>query len=1661
MTAATLSPDLEALVRDAKVYAALSGTFDPAALPSIETADEDTSVAVTSVLAAACDTNPDESDGWLLRTSVRHYLLDMLKQAGELEQAIERRREQGTDQETEDLLLALEDAPPFSVEAIADELQKPRSEASIRRIVVALDRAGTQPDLLQSARSALGELGRRKRRRLIEERGFFGRADEKQHLDAWFKQPQMDPPVKAAFLSGLPGIGKSALLEEMVRLLADEQGAVTVRLDFDRAGLDVLDILGLTMEVARQLGERLGENGKPLFAARLAAASQQVGEEQLTKARRTSFPFDLGLEIGAACSGRPVTLVLDTLEVLRARGVQHPGLLFAWIDELANFEMRPLRIIAAGRGDAFDGCKERVGLHIALEGLDDDASDQLLDRLSVAPSDRPAILRIADGNPLVLRLAAEVTAGFGAKALPRAKLEKEVAAAFLYRFLLSRIGDPLLHKLAYPGLVTRRISAPLLREVLPELLGLPPLSEQEALTAFDALASQHWLVMRDPLDPEFVIHRGDMRAVLLPLLYREQPDLCAKIDAAAVTWFGRRSDAPSQLDAAYHRLQLLRQRKARPLIASALAVRFDDDMLAELPPGGREIVLRARGSRTALYQGDASAPTPVDDTQLASELLNLLDRQDWAEGQYVVNQAVEAGGFDPRSQAADAVRAFYWRCGKWLLARRLLVERDRLGADDSDLAALPWPLALARLEMRAEFTPGRLTPILESPIAGQLMRDFSRQIASAARHGALAFRLAARNPDIVQGSEYAKDADPVAAALSQWGTAKGYVTRRALDVARERLSARGGIAMMVEEESAIGQLLASHSPYVLFAANLSTQSDYGWLTETAARSARALADAGALFVPPLAGTPAPFASSPFADICHLGLFAEWADSTGFLERDPNLRMIGNAAERWRRTVAGSWQYGRPPSDWRQRPLDAVIEARTQVAASSDGASPRRLDLWTDRHGAPAQLSQLQGRVSKSFRNAAQEQDPVGRAQRLLRWRVPSAFVPALVRSMPERKTIFLKPRSREAIMPDQNLTERLEAVRARMTPGIEAAIRSAAGDGSLPRPLREIIGVPAADALAADRAALESAMPVPALEAIVQRTGRPPLLIENDAVRMEPLVDFPAGTDVKLIALNPRIPSVGRVEFLNHRMSWGGTGWVVEKKNSAYLIVTNRHVAKLVASRTTNGTGVFMRSPAGPRYGARVDFREEALSPVNDGSRTIAVTEIAYLADDLAADMALLRVAASPFEITPLPLADEEAQTGDIIALIGYPAYDSRNDANDQARYFRDLYDVKRMAPGKVMQALSGQTTLTHDATTLGGNSGSPVFSLETGAVVGLHFSGEYGIQNTAVGVATIKKVLAGSTTSVPVSGAVEAAPDGHHDAAMFADRQGFDPAFLKEGAMETPWPALPDAILAGLAAPSDTPKEKFEIRYTHFGVKYSGADKLPIMTAVNIDGASSVRIKRANDKWFTDGRIKAELQLAAHNFADLEIDRGHMVRREDPNWGDQATASQANADTFHYVNAAAQHSRLNQGKSLWQGLENYILDSSRTFGFRACVFTGPVLGDEDNVIDGARVPEEFWKLVATLDETGTKLHATAYLLSQGQLIRKLMEDRSRVEAMEGVVLGEYRTFQIAIEDLAEATGYDFSAYVAADPLARPKGVEAADDGPRFLPIDDLGSIQL
>lgn len=997
-----ISPKVEALLEQAKQFAALSGVFDPAlALPNSEK-DPATIIELAKLLADACDTNPDSGNGWLLRTSERRYILHDLRTKGRLSQAIKQRREGAAiDQETDDLLTAIAGGPPFGTSDIARDIESPPSIERLHRIVVALDRAGDEAPawkLLQPARAALAKSHREVRREHLHERGFFGRQEEQSRLVDFLSTANAGPPATAAFVSGLPGIGKSALIEEVAYRLTDRFNGLNVRIDFDRAGLDILDIRGLTMEVARQLGERLGVAGEGILKERLEAASYQPLEDASSLTSQSRFPHELALEMGRAvqASGRPVLFILDTLEVLRARGNEHPRRLFAWIDMLIEAGIGPARIIAAGRGDALDSCPERVGESFGLEGLDSTAADQLLDRLKVEPRNRSAVATIADGNPLVLRLAADIAARFGKESLPTRVIEKEAVAHFLYRFLLSRIEDPVLRELANPGLVLRRISADLLREVLAPERGIPGLSQKEAARIFAILAHEHWLVAPDPGDRDFVIHRSDMRTALLPLLYLDDPKGCARIDAAAFRWFGRRKDTQSELDAAYHRLQLMRSKgRIRPLISRQVAFGFDPQMLAELPEAARDIVLRTTGGRSAQFRQESGYSGSIDDEALALELSNLIEKQDWAEGQYLVRQVLDEGGFNAQSVAADAVRAFYWRAGRWSEARRLLAERDQIVVGDDDLDNLRKPLAVARLEMRAEF--GRIDELALSA-ARNLAIDLGSGALSLSRHGALGMRLRARldiagEPTSVESGS---SPDPVAAAFEHWTGQPGYAERLALDLARERLAARG-ISLTDAGEGGMAQLLAVHTPYAGVAVNLSTQDNFHWLADEAARAEERLSKAESIFAPGLASGPSATRSNPIAGVASLGLFAEWIDLLGFLKRNPTLRSIGRAAERWRQTISGSWRYGVVPRAWHSpgRLLDAALASRIK-ALNSQGRPSDAARLQLEAMLPPDQQLAVVGRRLAATLNRAAEVRGLDEAAAVLkRFRVPSALIPPL------------------------------------------------------------------------------------------------------------------------------------------------------------------------------------------------------------------------------------------------------------------------------------------------------------------------------------------------------------------------------------------------------------------------------------------------------------------------------------------------------------------------------------------------------------------------------------------------------------------------------------------------------------------------------------------
>jgi endonuclease G, mitochondrial len=273
------------------------------------------------------------------------------------------------------------------------------------------------------------------------------------------------------------------------------------------------------------------------------------------------------------------------------------------------------------------------------------------------------------------------------------------------------------------------------------------------------------------------------------------------------------------------------------------------------------------------------------------------------------------------------------------------------------------------------------------------------------------------------------------------------------------------------------------------------------------------------------------------------------------------------------------------------------------------------------------------------------------------------------------------------------------------------------------------------------------------------------------------------------------------------------------------------------------------------------------------------------------------------------------------------------------------------------------------------------------------------------------------------------------HAIEHFAGRKGYEPNFLGR---VIPLPTLTDrALRFGSIAPVSGTQDNV-LRYEHFSIVFNATRRLAFFTAVNIDGSQSVNLGR-DDAWYFDGRLPQNLQVGNDFYSNEPggnyFDRGHLVRRLDPVWGDPATAARANEDSFHWTNCSPQYYAFNQGATLWQGLENFILTNTDQDDLKASVFTGPLFRDEDELHRGVKIPQAFWKLVAVVDGAN-RLYTSAYIVSQKQFATNIPFERLPV--------GNFNNFQVSIARLEALTGLAFGNAVRAadvikgDPTDRP-----------------------
>lgn len=530
-------------------------------------------------------------------------------------------------------------------------------------------------------------------------------------------------------------------------------------------------------------------------------------------------------------------------------------------------------------------------------------------------------------------------------------------------------------------------------------------------------------------------------------------------------------------------------------------------------------------------------------------------------------------------------------------------------------------------------------------------------------------------------------------------------------------------------------------------------------------------------------------------------------------------------------------------------------------------------------------------------------------------------------------------------------------------------------------------------------------------EAVV-KLGRQSLLVVDGTIENPWSYQVKSNLMLYKPTIDRGIDAVGAVIIREYGNAPLGTAWLIGDRT----ILTNRHVATECA-RHNKVTNKYMMTKT-----VLVNFTGEYKNE-HDMTLVFKVDRPLFIADPDDEDYAVFALEESGNRLpTPIPLRTRAPAVGEEVLAIGFPGKPfpgspGNATAAEQAendKIFRGIYDVKRVSPGLVTK-VEGMGKFCHDCSTLPGSSGSLLLDPVSGAAIGLHYAGssfDTAVPaNYAVSSAYLFEKL---NALVALPHAQEPSPLAEEvSIRTISARDGYDIHFLGES-LTVDFPAAKPDLQGEIAEPGI-------LHYTNFSILMHQSRRLAIFTAVNIDGENSMSLKRSRDVWSFDSRLDQDLQVGNEFYSRSGFDRGHLVRRLDPVWGSKS--NEAEKDTFVFTNCTPQWPKFNQ--QMWLGLEDYLLESARTHGFKISVFTGPIFGDDDPEYREVRIPRAYWKVAVMISESSGNPVAAGYVISQSELLPPYVE----------FAIGQFKTYQVKISFIESKTNLDFGDLKDFDPL--------------------------
>lgn len=234
-------------------------------------------------------------------------------------------------------------------------------------------------------------------------------------------------------------------------------------------------------------------------------------------------------------------------------------------------------------------------------------------------------------------------------------------------------------------------------------------------------------------------------------------------------------------------------------------------------------------------------------------------------------------------------------------------------------------------------------------------------------------------------------------------------------------------------------------------------------------------------------------------------------------------------------------------------------------------------------------------------------------------------------------------------------------------------------------------------------------------------------------------------------------------------------------------------------------------------------------------------------------------------------------------------------------------------------------------------------------------------------------------------------------------------------------WMLFPFVLILSCSHPhppkNQGEKKRYIISYTGFTVQYNPETKQPDWVSYTLT-AKHVETTKHTPKIPRHYKPDPNLDLPQATNEDYKNSgwiKGHMARRQDMKWSEQAVM-----ESDFFTNICPQNDVMNNG--VWHQIENFVRRIATQYD-SVCVISGPIFTDTINGYIGYNhipVPDFFFKTLLVKDFSG--YHAIAFLCPNRSELLTMLDAICSVDEIESMVRVDFYSYlPMEIEEYVES----------------------------------------